>query len=237
MKRYQYSGFSLTELSVSIVIIGLLLAAVTQGANVLKAAKLKTITSEIAEKQAWVNGFLTVYDQLPGDFSFAANYWAAASTQSGNDNGQIGFLDEGVYEGYRAWEHLSYAQISTDQFSGGPGTPGTNPAVVSVDVPQSVLNNAGYLFDYSAYGLSDTNVLVLGDPQAPSSGLSVNGVISPQDAFKLDAKMDDGTANTGSLRAQNGAASSLPNVCLSGSNYDTSLSGLDCIIAYKISTE
>ncbi len=235
-------GFSLTELSISLVIIALLIAAVVQGGNLLRAAKLKTVASEFSEKQAWINGFRTIYDQLPGDFSFAADYWAAASTQSGDDNGQISFVDTtptpDVYEGYRAWEHLSYAQIADSQFSGGPASPASNPAIAGIDIPDSVISNAGYLLDYDNYTHADKNLLILGYAQAPSgTSLVVNGVISPQDAFQLDAKMDDNNPSTGSLRAKDGAASSANTCVTSGNAYATTLTDLDCTLGFRLSTE
>jgi prepilin-type N-terminal cleavage/methylation domain-containing protein len=246
---YQYKethhhtrGFSLTELSIALVIIALLLAAVSQGENILRAAKLKSITSEMSEKQAWINGFRTIYSQLPGDFSYAVDYWGAASgTLSGNDNGAIAFLESGVYEGYRAWEHLSHAQIADTNFRGGPASPATTAAIVNEDIPNSVISNAGYLLGHALYNFTATNVLVLGRPAVPSgSTLNVNGALSAQEAFNLDTKIDDGSPITGSLQAANGV-SSLANSCVdttsSPNRFNVQQTGIDCTLGFRLATE
>lgn len=231
------SGFSLTELSIVLVVVALLIAAVVQGANLLKSAKLKTVGSEFSEKQAWINGFRTIYNQLPGDFSYAANYWAAASTLSGDEDGEIEFYNGSAYEGYRAWEHLFYAEIADSEFSGGPSSPSTTAAQIGVDIPDSVVSNAGYFLDFSNLTFT-VNVLSFGAPLSPSSNnMRLDGALSPQDAFKLDAKLDDNNPTTGSLRADDGVNSNANDCVTAGGVYDTTKTGIDCIIGYKLSTE
>lgn len=239
MSYRRQQGFSLTEIAVVLVVISLLLAAVVQGGNILKAAKLKTVTAEFSEKQSWINGFRTIYDQLPGDFSYAADYWAAASTVSGDADGEIEFYDgSAVYEGFRAWEHLSYAEVADSQFSGGPATPTSTAATVGVDVPDSVVNNAGYFFDYNSMQFTDENIIAFGVPIATAgNSLILDGALKPSDAFQLDAKMDDGVPSTGSLRGQDGENSTANDCITAGGSYDTTKDGIDCVLSRRLSTE
>lgn len=60
-------GFSLIELSIVLVIIGLITAAITSGTNLIRSAKATAIINEIGEYRQAVNSFLILEDRFPGD--------------------------------------------------------------------------------------------------------------------------------------------------------------------------
>ena len=194
------AGFSLIELSIVVVIIAILIGAVVQGRGMIENAKLRTIISEVSEHRVSLNSFYAKYNKFPGDFDEAVAYWGGTTTDGDND-GQIEFVTGGVYEGYRAWQHLSYAKMINVALV---GTETTGAAVLETDIPKSI-HKGGYFLEYAVFGLTDANVLVLGGPVATSSApILVSGIFTISQAHKIDNKSDDGEPSTGSVRGKDG---------------------------------
>jgi prepilin-type N-terminal cleavage/methylation domain-containing protein len=240
-------GFSLTELSIVIVIIALLLSAILKGQNLINEAKLQAIISEVSNNQVAVNSFYAKYTKYPGDFNAAVAYWGDI-TENGDNNGRIEFKNnEGtpVYEGYRLWQHLAYAGMVGSPYL---GTATTSAATMGTDVPLSK-SGGGYLFDYSssgsaydkttagAYGMLARNIILLGLPLATtSSPIKANGVLTPNQAMGIDEKIDDGVPTTGSVMAADGNGSTTGN-CVSATVYNISLAGKDCMMIFKVANQ
>lgn len=228
------TGFSLTEVSIVLVIISLIIAASLQGQHLIKSAKVRAISSESTTYKVAINNFIAKYDQYPGDFSEAVARWGAG-TANGDNNGQIEFVNTDttpVYEGYRAWQHLGLSKMLSSDFA---GTKTTAVAVLETDVPKSK-SRGGYLLDYGVFALSDYNVLVLGKPVATTtSPILVDGILSPEEAFAVDSKLDDGDPNNGSVRGKIGNGSSGQACILSGTlQYNQEVGGLDCTLGFKL---
>lgn len=237
-------GFSLTELSIVIVIIALLLSAILKGQNLINDAKLQSIVSEVSNNQVAVNSFYAKYSKYPGDFNEAVSYWGA-TTKDGDNNGHIEFKNSAgtpVYEGYRLWQHLSYAGMVSSPYL---GTATTGAATLGTDVPISK-SGGGYLFDYSssssaydkitagAYGMLAKNIMLLGLPLATtSSPIKANGILTPTQAMGIDTKIDDGVPTSGSVMGADGNGSTAGN-CVSAAIYNIALAGKDCMMIFKV---
>ena len=65
------SAFTLIELSIVLIIIGLLVAGITGGASLIKSAQLRSVMSEARGYNVAVNSFVVQYDELPGDYDVA----------------------------------------------------------------------------------------------------------------------------------------------------------------------
>lgn len=63
----KHSAFSLVELSIVLIIIGLLVAGVVGGSSLIKSAALRTVMSEARNYGIITNSFFVAYDELPGD--------------------------------------------------------------------------------------------------------------------------------------------------------------------------
>lgn len=228
-KNYN-SGFSLTELSVVIVVISFIIAGVFKGNSLIAAAKLRAVIAESAELKIGINGFYAQYDQLPGDFDDATSFWSGS--QNGDGDGLIEFVDNSVYEGYNAWQHMSYARILHDSYL---GTRTTGIAQIRRDIPGSRLKAGGYFLDYNNFAFTNDNVIILGAPiSLAGSAVTVNGALTPKEAHEIDTKADDGTPGGGNVHGRDGNASTA-GTCVTSGLYNLSAEGLDCTLGFRIS--
>ena len=82
-------GFTLVEIAIVLVIVGLLLAGVLKGQELIENSRIKSIANEMKSVQAAYNGYVDRYKAIPGDEAAAtmdARGWAA-STLAGGGNG------------------------------------------------------------------------------------------------------------------------------------------------------
>lgn len=111
MKALQ-KGFTLVEIAIVLVIIGLLLGGILKGQEMITQAKIKNIISDFTGISAAFHGYQDRYRALPGDDLGAAARWAAAPAATpGNGDGVVA----GVYntgpcvvtsETCSWWDHL-----------------------------------------------------------------------------------------------------------------------------------
>ena len=223
MKNNGYSnGFTLLELSIVIVIIGLIVAGISAGSSLVTQAQLRSITSELKQFDAAINGFVLQYDALPGDMSNATDYWPSCGSAgltdaqcNGNSNGLIrdgislgNYTD--VDEASRAWVHLSNAGLVDGTFSGAYEN---STEILETQVPTSAYPNIGYGFGDAAQavtaGWDSTNgtdvaksYLKIGSPidDGSSDRIGASEFTSSQassQALSLDSKIDDGKPGQG----------------------------------------
>lgn len=119
------AGFTLVEIAVVLVIIGLVLGAVLQGQALIANAEYRALTSKISEHQNAFYAFRERYNALPGDYERADTRLGLPSNHNGNGNGIIDHGPEcggNADESCRAWQHLRAAGL----LSGNPNTQGTD---------------------------------------------------------------------------------------------------------------
>ena len=80
MKALQ-KGFTLVEIAIVLVIIGLLLGGILKGQEMITQAKIKNIISDFSGISAAFHGYQDRYRALPGDDAGAAARWAAAAAR------------------------------------------------------------------------------------------------------------------------------------------------------------
>ncbi len=101
------------------------------------------------------------------------------------------------------------------------GIPSANacyPVAPGSNIPPTQIDGGGYQLSHShttLYGRND-NAIIVGKLEGPAPSGMRGPLLTPAEAIQLDAKMDDGIANTGTVVADSGVASATP--CLSGSN-------------------
>jgi prepilin-type N-terminal cleavage/methylation domain-containing protein len=204
-------AFSLIELSMVMIIIGLLLAGVIGGGALLKQAKINSIASDFNKYALAVETFKIAYRKYPGDFHEAYTYWgndcnSDADICNGDGDGRVeigtAFTNEDS-EVFMVWKHLQLAGMVDEAFT---GLHQSNIAAVDTNIPGSKMVGIGFMILYgSNYNNGSAltfnkNALILGKPSATAHKPSYDPFISPRDAKILDKKLDDGISDTGKLR-------------------------------------
>lgn len=206
-KSYKHAGFSLTEMSIVIVILALIIASVFQGSVMLRAAKIRAVAADVDQYRLAINSFYAKYDALPGDSPEAERWWTAALTENGDNNGRIEFYnDSNIYEGYRAWQHLYLAEMLEVPYTGNPGAAPVT-ATLTVDIPASSLAG-GYFLTYEWLGIVDSNTIAFGLPIELTTTMELGPLLKPDDAQAIDSKTDDALPATGQVRGAAGLGAS-----------------------------
>lgn len=89
MKRQQ-SGFTLVEIAIVLVIIGLLLGGVLKGQELITQAKIKNVANDFNGMSAAVYGYKDRYKRFPGDDDGAAARWTDPKASNGDGNSVVG---------------------------------------------------------------------------------------------------------------------------------------------------
>ncbi len=233
-------AFTLIELSVVIVIIGLIVAGIVSGTNLVRQAKLIAITKDVNRYVASINSFKLLYNALPGDIKNASSYFPGANDGNGNN-----FINwQGTdYEDKLAWQHLALANLINGKYSGSGSGP---PYVAGVTVPSGPLPRSAYWLTEAVasnpfsdiWGYGGTNIQFAAQIGSGSSNYPIGPIITAIEAYAIDKKIDDGLPNKGTFMARNGVFAVNP--CTSSSapyTYITSSSDLSCRIFFFISSK
>jgi prepilin-type N-terminal cleavage/methylation domain-containing protein len=118
-------GFTLVEIAIVLVIIGLLLGGILKGQELITSARVRNLANQIEGIKAAFFGFQDRYRALPGDFRLATTQISGA-TQDGDGDGRIL-----TTEAIAVWDHLSHAGFINGTYTyaatEGPTTTPTNP--------------------------------------------------------------------------------------------------------------
>ena len=231
-------GFSLVELAIVVVIIGLIVAGVTAGQELVKQAKHRAVLSEVNKFRSAFKLFRSKYNALPGDMPNAYDYWGAncdatPSNCNGDGNRVLGDGSGNDSEGYRAWQHLTLSGILPGTFTGT--ATGTN-CVLDVNTYAGAIASSGYYFSStmpSTVWVSATSA-ALG--KCVGTGVPNTALLVPQDAYHLDLKSDDGLPNAGATMSHGGlSASGACNGIASNTDpYTLSNTGIACYTFFSL---
>lgn len=172
MKRPEIveTGFSLVELSIVLVILGLLTGGILSGQSLIRASEIRSLSSDISRYQTATYTFRDKYFALPGDMRNAVKFWTAQigssadgvdatcaalttaatgrETCNGNGDGSINGHNTVVASGYeifRAWQHLANAGFIEGSY-GGVGNGDADASTPGVNVPTLRVSNGGASF-------------------------------------------------------------------------------------------
>ena len=112
MKKLQ-SGFTLIEIAIVLLIIGLLLGGVMKGQSMINSARVRSIANDLSGIEAGWISFQDRYRSLPGDFPRASTH-IAAEAKDGNANAVI----DSAAEAGAVWQHLAGAGFISGSFDG-----------------------------------------------------------------------------------------------------------------------
>ena len=214
-------GFSLIELSIVLIIIGLLVAGITGGASLIKSAELRAVMSEVRNYQTAVNAYYTATGKLPGGFD---------DTGLNSDKINFGFTNY-------AWNQIFEEKIMDEKPSAtAQGTPAAGTIledITSADGMKSKIKGSYYILGNSKD--MDMNViLMLGGDETVANvkgniATKLNSSIPSKDAKFLDEKMDNGVKTTGKIRSFAGKETS------ASCDYDSAVTSKGCVIAFGLS--
>jgi prepilin-type N-terminal cleavage/methylation domain-containing protein len=218
-------GFSLVELSIVLVILGLLTGGILTGQNLIRAAELRSVTTEFQQFQTAINTFKGKYFALPGDISNATSFWGTAGscpgthttpstdkkTCNGNGNGLVS-SNNADNEQYRFWQHLANAELIEGTYTGVRASSDNRDHTPNVNAPASKIQSAGWgvgAEDVNTWGSCSTK-LGLFCYDYTDGWLTFGGddnsymddtALTAEELWNIDKKMDDGKPGRGKIHA------------------------------------
>ena len=196
--RSKQSGFTLIEIAIVLVIIGLLLGGVLKGQELITSARVRNIIAQQDGIKAAFYGFQDRFRALPGDYigasAFANIPGLTDNTFGGDGNGLIQQPNvPKTNEGTLAWMHLSHAGFLTGNYAmatlmeaATPTNSPTNPYNATL-----LISHDGTYSDTSATTTTTTTTRL---------NLKTGNQIPVAILAEIDRKIDDGNAGSGVFR-------------------------------------
>ncbi|OGT00802.1 MAG: prepilin-type N-terminal cleavage/methylation domain-containing protein [Gallionellales bacterium RIFCSPLOWO2_12_FULL_59_22] len=181
MKRNQ-SGFTLIEIAIVLVIIGLLLGGVLKGQELINSAKVKNLATDFKNVPVFIYGYQDKFKALPGDDKLASTHVATTGITiiDGNGDGLInGNWNAATGESFDFWQHVRLAGLA----------PGPTTTAATDYIPKNA--SGGAIGVTSAANTPVTNLR--------GSYIICSDGVAGKFAKQLDTTLDDGTTTTGSL--------------------------------------
>ena len=243
-------GFTLLEISIVVTIVALLIGGVLVGRDMIRAAELRNISTEAGTLKSAIEMFHQQYGALPGDFRMAYQFWPAAGCTdsnvvvddagcNGDGNGQI-YPAAWYKEGLRGWQHLGLANMIQGDYTGtrASSAVAANRCVVGETIPRAEAVPAGWeyldLLNHTSLGISRSGTAIaLGFPDNLCMGA---GVVTPEEAYSLDSKIDDGIPLRGLLMANHTIAAHRTGDCrdATGAAYTITNPARDCYLLWPL---
>lgn len=196
--KNKQGGFTLIEIAIVLVIIGLLLGGVLKGQELINTARVRALSNNIdGITSAWFS-FSDRYRAFPGDYN-QASVNLPNINNNGDGNGLVGLKGAAIDTGEHGlvWAHLQAAGYITGSFPDGAA--GSPPVVALSDYGCSTTicpDNGfgrGMVIQRSAMQQSAA--------ATPAAHELLTGAGIPSDVLaELDRKIDDGTPSAGSMQ-------------------------------------
>ena len=243
------AGFTLVELAIMMITIGLLIAGILKGQALIGNAKVTAQVAQFKSINAAVSTFKDMYAQLPGDMGPAGattapsarlpNCAAAPCATAGGADGNVGPVAGGTItfgavpstEQSNFFVHLSAADLMT----------GTNPALLLTfggQYPVAKINGgitpgtlSGGVVPNSGLSIPAASVmggLYLALNNVVNAAVPATGAITANEAARIDTKVDDDVPSSGSVFPA-GAAN-----CVNAGVYNESVQGQNCNLYVRI---
>lgn len=193
------SGFTLIEIAIVLVIIGLLLGGILKGQELINSAKVKNFAQDFRTVPIYIYGYQDKFKVLPGDDAAVATHLGAAASVGA----PAGTLGNGIIDGrwdsatatdesVVFWQHVRLAGLA-------PGETVVSVAAGNTYIPRNA--DGGQM---GVQSIATTNA-------SPILGMTGSFVVCSKGivgkfVLQLDTTLDDGNTTTGSMRATADAA-------------------------------
>lgn len=191
------SAFSLVELSIVLVILGLLVGGVLSGQSLIRAAELRSIPTDLARYATAAQTFRDKYFAIPGDMNNATSFWGTDNVSCPNGGGSSGTCngngDGAIWNGavgntcenQEFWRQLSLAGLIEGKFTPQTPascflafTPGRDAPRLRISNGAVTISNVGNITSNAAF---PGNAIWIGNYQnvffvGLNNGSSINGM-------------------------------------------------------------
>jgi len=210
----QKAGFTLIELSIVLVIIGLIVGGVLVGQDMIKAATIRASVGQVEKTNTAINTFYNKYNGLPGDLTNGTTFFPSVTGSNETNQGDGNRLIIGnasantacttttciAGESAVAWYMLSQANLISDPIT---TVAYENFTLVVSDavLPQTKMGRGARL---AVMGIGGLNYFVIGNFGSSALGAGTatfTPAMSPLDAFQFDSKLDDSIPTSGTVRS------------------------------------
>lgn len=256
MKR----AFTLVELAIVIVIIGLLVGGVLSGQELIKQAKIRGHIKKLTQVDGAIHTFYAKYNFIPGDMPtiYSQKFFGL---NGGNGDGQLcshsicanGATGTSVSDGQYSWFHLHASKIMSLQLPNGDPFITSSPGVSAISRYYARFReDRGGGSGYDAFGVmmlhtGDFAFVYHGFPEprgsdnktnnititSVPSGVQTYGAFTPEETRVIDEKLDDGNALSGKLLGPWGNNASASSPCHVDGIYSNNEKDMLCRILYN----
>lgn len=198
-------GFTLVELSIVLVIIGLIVGGVLVAQSLIHIAELRRIAVKSHRNVLAIHTFRLKYSALPGDMLNAHIYWGAeaactnehATTATGCNGDGDGLIEDmlGNAEDLRAVQFLALAGFIEGSYTGRVAASG-NQRQLGVNVQGAIYKDATWWINHltaASFGKVGNRMSFGAESVATIS----RPVLTTEESFSIDEKLDDGKVNSG----------------------------------------
>lgn len=214
-----------------LVILGLLTGGILAGQSLIRAAELRSVSTEYQRWVAASNSFRDKYFALAGDFPQATSFWGAAGgtsadnylstcystsgtgtqTCNGNGDGLVGLGAGGSQyaECFMFWQHLANAGLIEGKYTGISG-PSRGYEGTAANEPHAKLSGGFWFAVTWNATISGNSSLFDGSYRENylevgslvTGAASEGGMLKPEEIWNIDTKIDDGKPASGKVRVR-----------------------------------
>lgn len=216
-------GFTLVEMSIVLVVVGLLIGGILAGQSMIQTVKINRAISDFTSYETAATAFKAKFNQIPGDSNlFPTINWFG---HVGNNNGIIHHM-----EGAAFWMHLS-AGVGLRNKEGrefsAENTPVGWRTGPKLDLPQNKVP------DFRLLAMSDTGNDAGTKNYWWHNQVGTGGIapFRPVEMAAMDTKLDDGVYNAGEFQVWEEQY-----VCIDNGTYNLASQVFDCSFVYSMGT-
>jgi prepilin-type N-terminal cleavage/methylation domain-containing protein len=217
------AGFTLIEMSVVLVIIGLIIGGILVGRDLIAASEVRAQVAQIEKYNSAVNTFMSKYGGVPGDLNVPLATQFGFTVGAGFDGGTVGhrngdgliegasvaFLSQGMCETAQFWMDLSTPGLIDGEFPATGAAPiqcvSSNAIVMSSTTagnyfPVAKIGHGNFIYVYTSGGANWYGVSAITSNNIFGIMYSTPSIPVIQ-AYNIDKKVDDGLPTTGQIVA------------------------------------